>query len=163
MALWSVYEPPGVAPRSFEAIDRAVMVRDGWSWGALLLAPLWLLWRRMWLVFLGWLAMMVLIEGVALLMPARDTAAAVLAAVFGLWFALEANALRRWTLARKGWRFAGFAAGADRMEAEQRFFTAPERAPQARPAPEAKPSVLPAARQGEGVIGLFPQPGDGAR
>ena len=67
--------------------------------------------------------------------------------------------MRRWTLARNGWRFAGIATGADRVDAEQRFFAtrgvagsaALARAPAAAPAPR--------DRSAETVIGVFPEPG----
>jgi hypothetical protein len=81
-------------------------------------------------------------------------------ALFAVWFALEANAFRRWTLTRKGWRFAGIATGVDLVDAEHHFFARARSValPPARRDVAAAPS---APRPGEGVIGLFPEPWDG--
>jgi hypothetical protein len=159
MASWTVFEPPGAAPNSFEAADGSAFVKDGWCWPALLIPPVWLLWRRMWLVFLGWLAVMVAITLVGRLAGTPDALTGGIEILFALWFALEANALRRWTLAGKGWRFAGIATGSDRVEAEHRFF---ERRPAATPLAPAATSGLP-RHQAEPVLGVFPEPWGGPR
>src|SRR5262245_50437458 len=50
MAVYSVFAPP---PSTGEAdAERFRFVRDGFSWGAFLLGPLWMIWRRLWLVLL---------------------------------------------------------------------------------------------------------------
>jgi hypothetical protein len=165
MASFSVCEPPETAPGSFEAADRSAFVKDGWCWPAFFIPPVWLLWRRLWLVFLFWLAAIVAISVVASLTAAPGAAISAVEIGFWLWFALEANALRRWTLARRGWRFAGIATGVDRVDAEHRFFarrglaTAPPLPPQSVGQP-----VLPRAAQptaSAGVIGVFPERWDG--
>ena len=45
MAIFAVHSPAGDAATAFE---RARFVRLGFSWGALLLGPVWLLARRLW-------------------------------------------------------------------------------------------------------------------
>ena len=154
MASWTVFEPPGAEPNSFEAADRSAFVKDGWCWPALLIPPVWLLWRRMWLVFLGWLLVMAAVAVAGTLAKVPDPLISGVEALFALWFALEANALRRWTLAGKGWRFAGIATGCDRIEAEHRFF---ERRADAAPFVPAATPVMP-TRQTEAVLGVFPEP-----
>ncbi len=37
-----------------EALERAVMIRDGFSWGAFIFAQLWLLYYRLWIPLLIW-------------------------------------------------------------------------------------------------------------
>src|SRR6478672_11524495 len=37
------------------ALERAVFVREGFSWAALIVGPLWLLWNRLWLALIVWL------------------------------------------------------------------------------------------------------------
>ena len=53
MPVYTVHEPP---PRDDDdrrrRRDRFVFVRDGFSFWAFLLAPLWMLWHRLWLVLL---------------------------------------------------------------------------------------------------------------
>jgi hypothetical protein len=163
MASYSVFEPPGSEPQSFEASERSAFVKDGWCWPALLFPPIWLLWRRMWLVFLFWLTVVVAIGVAGTLIALSDGALAILDTVFALWFALEANAMRRWTLARNGWRFAGIATGADRVDAEHRFFSrsTSESVVPARLPP--RPRTAGAASSGEAVLGMFPEPWDSRR
>jgi hypothetical protein len=160
MASWSVYEPPGTDPGSFASADESVFVGDGWSWGALLVPPIWLIWRRMWLVFLGWLAVALAFGLAETVLNAGTAVTGWGEALFALWFALEANALRRWTLARKGWRFAGIATGSGRIDAEHRFFGRRDTA-------SAEPGFVPGPASGargpapartEAVLGIFPEP-----
>ena len=156
MAAWFVYEPPDSQPGSLDAANRDVFIKDAWSWGAFLFTPLWLLWRRMWLVFLGWLAAMLALALAAAALKGGGDVVGTLGFLLALWFGLEGNALRRMTLDRKGWRFAGLATGADRIDAEYRFFERRAAAPQpAAPAGEARPLL----RRGPNeVLGVFPEP-----
>jgi hypothetical protein len=156
MACWSVFEPPGTAPGSLPAADGSVFVKEGWCWPALLVPPVWLLWRRMWLPFLLWLAVVAALAVAAAVLKLDQGIVTVLDTLFALWFALEANAMRRWSLHRKGWRFAGIAAGSSVDEAELRHFqrhfdTTETAAPGARPPPTVSP------RGNEGILGVFPE------
>ncbi len=56
MAVYTVHEP---LPRKDEASadpERFVFVRDGFYFWAFVLGPLWMLWRRLWLVTLLYIA-----------------------------------------------------------------------------------------------------------
>lgn len=159
MASWSVYEPPGTEPGSIASADGSVFVKDGWSWGALLVPPVWLLWRRMWLVFLAWLAVALVFGAVETVLNAGTAVTGWAEALFALWFALEANAMRQWTLARNGWRSAGIATGSDRVDAEHRFFArrAGGAADPAFVPGQASGARGPAASRSEAVLGIFPE------
>ena len=61
MSVYTVYEPPLKAHQSAPDPERFVFVRDGFSFWAFLLAPLWMLRHRMWLVFLGYLVVTVVL------------------------------------------------------------------------------------------------------
>jgi hypothetical protein len=165
MAVYTVHEPPPSGDDMRDA-ERVAFVRDGFAWLAFLFPLLWLLWHRMWLVLVLWIAVVVLVQWGASLVgePAPLIAAVVVALLVGF----EASSLRRWTLERRGFRFAGVVAGADRSECERRFFSQWEGAS---PAPSAvatsraagPASAVPriqAASRGEGddahVLGLFP-------
>lgn len=160
MKVYTVHEPPeGDGAR----MDRILFVKEGFCWPALFVPMLWLIWNRMWWVLLAWLAIGAGLGVLGELVRETNVIVAVVSLVFAFWFALEANALRRWSLAGKGWRQLSVAAGRDREEAEQSFFRRYLAAAQ-RPAPRsaaphvssALRSAAPAAHQP--VIGLFPQP-----
>lgn len=147
MSTYIVMAPPGFDTLAGDPkdTDRLVFVPDSFSFPAFLISPVWLLWQRMWLVFLGYLAVTVAIELLALGIDQRITG--LVAFLISLLFGFEAQALRRWSLERKGWQILGIVDGRDRAEAELRFLhkeaellnrkheTAAEPSPPARPAP----------------------------
>ncbi|PVB61979.1 DUF2628 domain-containing protein [Labrenzia sp. 011] len=99
--------------------DRLAFVPDGFSFLAFLFPPVWLLVHRMWLILLGYLAVTLLIEVLAQTVGAAAMGLAAL--IVSILFALEAQALRRWSLERKGWRVVGLVEGDGKAEAELRF------------------------------------------
>ena len=166
MTVYSVYEPPAAAPDLMQRADRLAFVKEGFSWPALFVPLLWLIFHRMWieLIVLG------LVYVVVQVAFGTDTQGQTLA----LWasfavnvlFAFEANDLWAAALGRRGYRLAGVASGRDRTEAERSFFTAwlPEqanvaRAPSRGAEPRRETEAPPPVQRGEGeeVIGLFPQ------
>ncbi|MDX5592060.1 DUF2628 domain-containing protein [Pseudovibrio sp. SPO723] len=122
MATYVVMAPPEVtAEKLTEAnAQRITFVKDGFSWGALLIPIIWLLYNRMWLAFLGYLV------AVAAIQIAADSvggaAPGVFAIGFALLFAIEGSALRVWSLERKNWQTLGIISARNRDEAEVRFF-----------------------------------------
>ena len=171
MPVYTVHEPP---PRRDEAAADPVrfqFVRDGFYFWAFLLGPLWMLWRRLWLVLL------LFVVGWAILQAGLWYAGATSGVRYAVWFlvallvGLEASTLRRWTLARRGWTTVGLVAAEDAEDAERRFFAAwSRRAPRTRwdaapastsvhqPAQQQPPSQQPVSQQPV-VLGLFPEPG----
>ncbi|MCS6932016.1 MAG: DUF2628 domain-containing protein [Acetobacteraceae bacterium] len=99
MRVWTIHAPaappasvPVTAPRGPVAL-----VREGFSWLALL-APLpWFLWQRMWLVAALWTSAAVI---AALLLP--EALLPWVAAAVQILTAFHARDLQRWTLARRG-------------------------------------------------------------
>lgn len=171
MPSWFVFEPAKTAPDTLEAADKSVFVKDGFSFGAFLVTPVWLLWRRMWLVFLAWLGLQVALAVLTSTLSLDQRAAGIVSLLVSLCFALEANALRAWTMRRQGWRFTGVATGHTLQEAEQRHFegrslVAPAAAnpPAAGPRPPGQdfpgPWSSALGRNGgsPNVLGVFPEP-----
>lgn len=101
-------------------IDRLEFVPDRFSALAFLFSIIWLLVNRMWLVLLGYLALTLVVELLALAIGGE--AMGIAAVLMSLLFGFEAHALRRWSLNRNGWRTLGVIDGAGREEAEIRFF-----------------------------------------
>jgi Protein of unknown function (DUF2628) len=164
MPTYTVHAAPPKAGEQQSDPQRFLFVRDGFYFWAFLLAPLWLLFRRLWLVLLGYLVLGALLGGVfyALQLPwlLRLFGSLLLALLVGF----EAATLWRWTLARRGWKTLGFVVGDDEESAERRFFTAwSERAaapavPPSASEPQYAAPVRRGAPSGADVIGLFPEP-----
>ena len=167
MTVYSVYEPPIEAPEIAERADRLAFVKEGLSWPALLVPLLWLLYHRMWIEFILLVLVYVALQLAFGTDPQGQALAGWASLAIAVLFAFEANDLRTLSLERRGYRLAGVASGRDRTEAERSFFhtwlpqqarTAKglERGPERRREGEA---AAPVPRgEGEGVIGLFPQP-----
>ena len=52
MAAYTLHLDAQARPGERAALERAVVLRDGFSWGALIFQPLWVLWHRLWLAAL---------------------------------------------------------------------------------------------------------------
>jgi hypothetical protein len=176
MSVYTVHEPPLRAADALAEPERFVFVRDGFYVWAFLLTPLWLLWRRLWLVFISYAVLSAVLDGALRLAGVSVLAIALVGVLISLLIGLEAATLQRLTLRRRGWRNVGVVSGADIEDAEQRFFDAWLRQAPARNAPPSAttPPAAPAssyattfasafppahASDATGVIGLFPEPG----
>lgn len=165
MAAYTVFEPPGRGGDATHT-DRFVFVRDGFSWGAFLLGPIWMLWRGLWLVLLGYVVLMAALEGAFRQLGVPPDGRMVAFLLIALLLGFEAASLRRWTLRRRGWRDVGIVVADDLEAAERRFFEAwvagrPLAPPRPVPAPgsPARPGSGAPAPRASDVIGLFPEPG----
>ncbi len=172
MPTYTVHEPP---PRDSNSADpeRFVFVRDGFHFWSFVLAPLWLLFRRLWLVFVLYVIVTALVDWLLALAGLKGTAQVVADLLIALLVGLEAGALRRWTLERRGWKTHGFVVGDGLEDAERRFFghwtreprnttsitTGVDAPPPPSPAPPHAAPVRRGAPSSNDVIGLFPEPG----
>jgi len=167
MSIYTVYEPPLRAHESAPDPERFVFVRDGFSVWAFLLAPLWMLRHRLWLAFVGYLIVVVVLSLGLRAIGASATLANLVTALVSFLVGFEAGTLRRFALARRGWRNMGIVVGDDLESAERRFFDAWVNKPlldnssaNAKPRASSRaPGVPMARRTSSDVIGLFPQPG----
>ncbi len=124
MSVYTVHEPPLRAGAASD-VERFAFVRDGFSWWAFLLAPLWMLWHRMWLVLVGYVV-------VAAVTAVEVSAADVRCTGHcreprrhspdGLLVGFEAGNAA--SLDRRGWKSLGVVVGSDLETAERRFFAA---------------------------------------
>ena len=154
MAIFSVHLPGNATPET--VADRAVFVREGFAFWAVLFGPLWFLRHREWLGLVGWLVL------AALISVAERWTGPVTTGGFELILAITtgvvANDVRRLTLTLRGFRESGVVEGESREAAERRFFDAWLLRPQ--PAmPTAQPVLHPARSVPPGVLGLFPESG----
>jgi hypothetical protein len=165
MASYSMHLPPGGAARRLEDVDRLVFVREGFSWLAFLFPVLWLLWHRMWLPLLGYLLVVLLFRFGGDAFGVSEMGMTLAALMAQLLFGFEANALRRWSLVRKGWSMQAVVEGRNHLAAEVRAlglwlegasFEAASDAPDGEP-PSRTPPRAPMAARAEPsyVIGSF--------
>jgi len=165
MRIYTVHELPG-APLDGAGI---VLVKEGFSFPAFLLSWLWLLFSRLWTALGLWIGLTAVTSFLAERYLGLE-GAMLCSLALQLLLGFEGNDIRRWTLARKGYREIGIVAGASLEEAERRFFekwdrpldvapVAPLSAPvwPQRPAPALRPARAPAGA-GE-IFGLFPEAG----
>jgi hypothetical protein len=173
MPVYTVHAPVADGA-DLEATDRFTFVRDGFHFWAAVASVIWLVWHRLWLALIGWIALMVAIQyGMAALGAGRSTILAI-DVLISILIGFEAASLRRWTLSRRKWRQLDIVVADDEESAERRFFdrwTARQRGltndqwavdrggpPPTRNVPGQPFSKAPPLPQG-GIIGLFPEPG----
>ncbi len=174
MPVYTVHEPPVRTAGALADPARFAFVRDGFYWWAFLLTPLWMLWRRMLLVFVLYLVVSIGIETALRIYAASTGVISLVAALISLLVGLEAGSLQRFTLQRRGWKNVGVVSGSDLEDAEQRFFAAwvngqqtPANPPSAGTPPRAPAAAYPGLPRtpsqstpySSGVVGLFPEPG----
>jgi len=153
-----------MAPPEFDDVagdphqtDRLAFVPDRFSYLAFVFAIVWLLYHRMWLVLLGYLGLTLVIELLAL--AVNPDAVGIVALLVALLFGFEAQALRRWSLERKGWRVVGIIDAQNKAEAELRFLhkaaehLSPARLHKDRQQRPASPPIIPRIGS-EQVVGL---------
>jgi hypothetical protein len=160
MSVYTVHEPPLRATEASPDPERFVFVRDGFYFWAFLLTPLWMLWHRLWLVLLLYVVVTVGIQN-AMHYAGIGAAGGALAMLFiAFLVGVEASTLRRFTLARRGWRQLGIVGGSNTEAAERFFDTWAAEAGKAAE-PEAPPPLPPPPRpiQPSDIVGLFPEPG----
>src|SRR5665213_2873963 len=124
MPTFTVHAPPPKIGDRAANPERFVFVRDGFYFWAFVLAPLWLLLHRLWLLLLCYILLNVLIATALYFIGAPDATKFFVGLVLALLVGLEAATLWRWTLTRRGWQMLGFSVGDDVESAEQRFFAA---------------------------------------
>jgi hypothetical protein len=165
MSVYTVHEPPLRATAALPDPERFVFVREGFYLWAFLLAPLWMLWHRLWLVLLIYIVVGAGLESAMHYSGFGTAGIAFVQFLVSLLIGIEASTLRRFTLARRGWKNVGVVSGDDLEEGERRFFDAWVRATQERPVesaaafPPSVPPPLPRASDPPDIIGLFPEPG----
>jgi hypothetical protein len=172
VTLYSVYEPPAEAPDLAARAEALVFVRQGFSWPALFVPGLWLLYQRMWLELIVFVLIFALL---AWAFGGSDPGQALLgwtAIAVVVLFAVEANDLKGAALERSGYRQAGVAVGRGLDDAELQFLRSwlprqhraggegaggQERPRRAKAPAQQAPAAMRGA-EGEEVIGLFPGP-----
>ena len=162
MRVYTVHEPRKLTGDPARDAERFAFVRDGFHFWAFVLAPLWMLWRRLWLVFVLYVVVIAALEFGLWWIGAPPAAQFAVGALVSLLVGFEAGTLQRWSLTRRKWSNLSVVVGRNRADAERRFFDAwvprgeapqPINPPAGVPAPALRTPV-PSTE----VIGLFPEP-----
>ncbi|MFV0296860.1 MAG: DUF2628 domain-containing protein [Hyphomicrobiaceae bacterium] len=124
MRTFTVHEPPETNGDRLDRAEAMVFVREGFSWLAALFAPLWLLLRGIWPVFFGYIAVGAMLWFVLPFLGLPRVLSAWLMVGLNLAIGFEADALRRWSLNRRGFRSVGIVSGRTIEDCERRFFDA---------------------------------------
>jgi hypothetical protein len=119
---FTVHEEPEPRVDMVDRGERLEFVREGFSIVTAYLAPVWLLANRLWLPFLGYLAVAGLLIGGSLLFGLGTRWISLGMMALHLIVGFEADTLQRWSLARKGWTELGIVTGRNRADCERRFF-----------------------------------------
>jgi hypothetical protein len=125
MAVYAVFEPPVKNPLQADLLahaERFRFVRDGFSWAALIFAPLWMLWHRLWLALIVYVAIDLIIAVVASLSGLAQGAVTISTVLLALLLGFEGATLRRRKLMWWRWRDLGVVVAKNQEEAERRFF-----------------------------------------
>jgi hypothetical protein len=161
MAVYTIHQPPLRNGETAPDTDRFAFVRDGFYVWAFLLGPLWMAWRRLWLVLVLYVVALIGVAVALRYSGASNWVQSLVTFAIMILIGLEAGSLRRWTLARRGWKNVGVVVGDDLESAERRFFA--DWIDRGQPAPQSsvvKPQpVAPRIPKagGSDVIGLFPE------
>ena len=107
MKYWTAHVRQGTSP---------VLVREGFSWGALLFGPLWLAVHRAWIA-----AVLALAASVLIVVLAKDDIAAALLATLMVLLGLSGHDLRRWSLDYRGFLLAQVVVARDELDALARL------------------------------------------
>ncbi len=168
MSIYTVHEPPLRAAEAAPNPERFVFVRDGFYFWAFVFSVLWMLWHRMWLILLIYVAVVVGLESALRYLGVSSPLLGLIGFLIALLVGIEAATLRRFKLARSGWKNIGVVSGDNLEDAERRFFDSwlrrasdPRPGPTASPPgpPAAPPSPTPHTSPAPDIIGLFPEPG----
>ncbi len=145
-----------------KAVERMVLVPDGFNVRAFLFGPFWLLFRGLLLALAAWLLAALIVGTICWTSGLSGIATLMIYWCSALVLGLEASTLRRWRLARKGFAQVDISSGSNPEEAERRFLDRQELAaenqtlPQARQAPVAESEPTAGWQQ---IGGLFPSGG----
>jgi hypothetical protein len=108
--VWTAHEKLHASP---------VLVREGFSFGALFFGPIWLAFHRAWLPAAGAVLLAILIRVLT-----HPPASVILIVGLAVLTAVSGRDLVRWSIARRGFLESGVVTGRDEDEAQTRLLTA---------------------------------------
>jgi len=120
MRVYTVHTHPAKPP------EDAVFVKEGFCWPGLLIPFFWLIFRRLWIPLMGFIAAVVLIAIVPATGLAGEGFTGPATLALHLLVGLEGNNLRRWRLKAQGYELVDIVVADNMGEAEIEYYTARE-------------------------------------
>lgn len=170
MTTYTIHHPAQTAAEILHRSDDVEFVKDGFCWPALFVPFIWLIYRRLWIAMLGYVALVILVSAVGAVLSLSENVTTLIGASVNILMGFEANNLRRWTLRRHAYRDVGVAIAKSQTDAEMRYFQdlidMPAQVEPVVPTPS-EPDRMPVrvanvfGGQDE-PVGLFPAPGSRA-
>lgn len=118
--IYTVYE----CPEKPDAADRVELVQEGFSFAAFLLHVLWLLYQRLWIPALAYVALLAGLGYAGEQIGISRISMAALQLLLQLMLGYVAYDLQRWRLTRRGYRFTGVVAAESVLNAQRRYYDA---------------------------------------
>ncbi len=122
MTVFTVHEPPNAPLSPIDRAEKLRFVKEGFSWGAALVAPVWLAAKGEWIALAAYLAAAAVLGMILAALGAEPAWVSLIFLAANVVLGFEAGELERWSLARAGWREIGLVSGRTREECERRFF-----------------------------------------
>ncbi|MEN3929640.1 DUF2628 domain-containing protein [Microvirga sp. W0021] len=157
MKSYTVHFPKGCTEPNADALTGAVLIRDGFSWGAFIFGPFWLLWNRLWLTGIIMLVVLITVSTLADMLEFEPITWGIADFLIMLLIGFEANSLKRWTYERRGQPVAGIVTGHDEIEAEAKMIAIGlhKRPKPVKKEPPVQAGPLAAANASD-ALGIFP-------
>nr|WP_321455183.1 DUF2628 domain-containing protein [uncultured Cohaesibacter sp.] len=120
MASYTIYEKPGLSLN--QATESAVIVKNQYSVLAFFLPALWMVFKRLWWVLLGYILFMIPLWSLYGILPLWSEM--LISLLISVWISVEAPNLIGWHLERKGYEEAVTLFAEDKNHCEYRYIEA---------------------------------------
>ncbi len=124
VSAFTVHEPPASGGTRLARAESLVFVGDGFSWRAALFSPVYLIVCGEWLALAVYATAAVALAALLALVGAQGDWAVWMFVLLNVVIGFEMSDLKRWSLARAGWREIATVSGRGQDDAERRFFEA---------------------------------------
>lgn len=124
MITYTVHEAPEPPADRLDRAESLVFVKDGFNFWAAAITPVWLIANKLWLVLVFYFSAATLIELALWSLGVGQQTATILLGALHLIIGFEADTLKRWTLARHGWKQIASVNGRNAEDSQRRFFEA---------------------------------------
>ena len=122
MVVFTVHEPPNPPADRIDRAAALLFLKDGFSWAAALIGPVWLILHRNWLGLALYAAAAAAIVGAFWALGASPAVAVLAILALNIYLGFESSEIERDSLEAKGWASLGTVTGKSLADCERRFF-----------------------------------------